>query len=364
MEQTSQRELRAIDPTWSIAELMARIVRALVGDGPALCLGSTPARQVSKAIALVVPTSGSTGIRKEVGISASALLASAKASHKYLGAKPGQIWSLLLPLTHIAGINVLIRSLELGTTPIDLSSHTGKYPSVDFTSVVPTQLYRALHSDDDLLQHLQSAKAVLVGGAALSDELRSLALSAQINIVETYGMTETCGGCVYNGTPLEGVTVEIGEHSVIKIAGPVLATTYINDPQLWSEVFDNGWFTTSDLGIIENGLLAVAGRVDDIIISGGENISLSAIEKELEQSFPGIIAAAFPIDDPEWGQSIYLAIAGANHPEESAIKEALVNSLSPAATPKGFLYLQELPKSSLGKIDRGQLIAQQLGSSK
>jgi O-succinylbenzoic acid--CoA ligase len=268
-----------------------------------------------------------------------------------------------LPLTHIAGINVLIRSLELGTTPIDLREHLGEYPRVDFTSIVPTQLYRALHSDSDLLKHLQSAKAVLVGGAALSDELRDLGLAAQINIVETYGMTETCGGCVYNGTPLEGVSVEISSHGVVKIAGPVLATTYINNPELWLDVCHDGWFTTSDIGVIENGLLRIAGRVDDIIISGGENISLSAVEKELERSFPGIVAAAFPIDDAEWGESIYLAIAGPTHPEEEDLKKALINSLGVAATPKGFLYLADLPRSSLGKIDRGKLISQALGSS-
>ena len=356
MEQTSQRELRAIDPTWTVAELMAHIVSALASDGPALSLGSVSAAEVPKSIALVIPTSGSTGVSKEVGLSASALIASARASHKYLGAEPGHTWSLLLPLTHIAGINILIRSLELGTTPLDLSHHVGKYPKVDFTSVVPTQLFRALHSDQDLLEHLQSAQAVLVGGAALTPELRALGISAGINIIETYGMTETSGGCVYNGTPLEGTSVEISTHGLIKIAGPTLASTYVNNPKLWSEVFHDGWFTTSDIGLIENGLLQVAGRVDDIIISGGENISLSAVEKELERAFPDLIAAAFPVENSQWGDSIFLALAGDNHPSEDEIKEVLVASLGHGATPKGFLYLDELPKSSLGKIDRGTLI--------
>ena len=363
MEQTSQRELRAIDPTWTVAELMPHIVSALASDGPALSLGPTSTYEVPKSIALVVPTSGSTGISKEVAISSRALIASAQASHKYLGAEPGQKWSLLLPLTHIAGINVLIRSLELGTTPLDLSHHTGAFPKVDFTSIVPTQLYRALHADADLLSHLQSAQAVLVGGAALSPELRELGLSANINIVETYGMTETSGGCVYNGTPLEGTTVEISKHGVIRIAGPTLASTYVNVPELWSEVFHDGWFTTSDLGVLEGGLLKVAGRIDDIIISGGENISLSAVEKEFERSFPNITAAAFPVEDPQWGDSIFLALAGTAFPSEDEIKKALVLSLGIGATPKGFLYLDELPRSSLGKIDRGKLIELQRRSS-
>lgn len=356
MEQTSQRELRAIDPTWTIADLMTHIGRALIGDGPALCLDQTQLTSVAHSIAVVIPTSGSTGIRKEVGLSAGALLASAKGANNYLGAKPGQTWSLLLPVTHVAGINVLIRSLELGTIPLDLRSHSGKYPKVDFTSIVPTQLYRALHGDSDLLEHLQSAQTVLVGGSALTHDLRNLAVAAKIKIVETYGMTETSGGCFYNGTPLQGVSVKISTHGTIMIAGTTIASTYVDAPQLWKEVFQDGWFVTSDLGFIENGALKVAGRIDDIIISGGENVSLSAVEKELESAFPGIIATAFPVEDEQWGQSICIAVAGTLHPDEEEIKSTLVKSLGVGATPKGFLYLDELPKSALGKIEKGKLI--------
>jgi O-succinylbenzoic acid--CoA ligase len=363
MELTSQRELRAIDPTWTIADLMTHLVQALQSDGPALCLDQSQLKSVANSIALVVPTSGSTGVRKEVGLSAEALLASAKGANKYLDAKPGQTWSLLLPLTHIAGINVIIRSLELRTTPLDLRSHTGKYPTVDFTSIVPTQLYRALHSDPDLLEHLQGAQTVLVGGSALAHNLRNLALAAKINIVETYGMTETSGGCFYNGTPLQGVSVKISMHGTIEIAGPTIASTYLNAPQLWEEVYQDGWFLTTDLGIIENGSLKVAGRIDDIVISGGENVSLSAVEKELESAYPELIAAAFPIVDKQWGESICIAIAGTFHPNEDEIKSTLVKSLGVGATPKGFIYLEELPKSALGKIERGKLIEKFTGSS-
>jgi len=149
MEQTSQRDIRAIDPTWTLAEIITRLAKALAGDGPAIALSSIASSHGPSEIALVVSTSGSTGSAKEVGLSTDAILASAKATNKYLGAAPGQIWSLLLPLTHIAGINVLVRSLELGTTPLDLRQHKGKYPHADFTAVVPTQLFRALNSDNE-----------------------------------------------------------------------------------------------------------------------------------------------------------------------------------------------------------------------
>lgn len=355
MEQTSQREIRAIDPTWSIAELMARLAKALVGDGPALALGPVSVASAPDRVSLVVNTSGSTGVAKEVGLSASALLESAKSANKFLGAKPGQIWSLLLPLTHIAGINVLVRSLELGTVPIDAREVNGRYPYADFTAVVPTQIFKALNSDSQLLEHLISAQAVLVGGAALSTELREAAINAGINVIETYGMTETCGGCIYDGTALDGTEFEIDELGVISIASKFLATTYLNAPDAWSERIRNGYFVTADLGKIENGKLIVTGRSDDVIITGGENVSLSEVESVVRDTFTGIECAAFALPDSQWGQSLQLAIAGELKPEQSAINEYLSTKISRAAKVKNFIYIAELPRTSLGKVDRAKL---------
>lgn len=172
MEQTSQREIRAIDPTWTIAEITARLAKTLAGEGPAITLGPISVETIPSEIAVVVSTSGSTGDAKEVGLSAGAIFASSKATNKFFGASKGQTWSLLLPLTHIAGVNVLVRALELGTIAIDARGITGKYPDADYTAIVPTQLFRALNGDADLLAHLLSAKSVLVGGAALDPKLR------------------------------------------------------------------------------------------------------------------------------------------------------------------------------------------------
>ena len=211
MEQNAQRELLAANPEWSVRELMSRLAEALASQGPALSLGQSATRIVDGDISLVVATTGSSGVAKEVGLSAAALVSSAQGSNKFLGASAGDTWSLLLPATHIAGINVLIRCLELGTEPVDLRKHQGPYPQVSFTAIVPTHLFRALKADSNLLKHLVDAKAVLVGGAALSDALRKEATAAGINIVTTYGMTETCGGCIYNGQALSGVEVKIIE---------------------------------------------------------------------------------------------------------------------------------------------------------
>ena len=346
MEQTSQRELRTVDPAWSLSELMARIAKALVSDGPALSLIQSSMETVPARTALVVTTTGSSGVAKEIQLSAGALLTSAKASNKYLDAEFGNTWSLLLPLNHIAGINVLIRSLELGTTPTNLIGYEGKYPKVDFTSVVPTQLYRALHGDTNLLEHLQNARAVLVGGAALTSALRSEAEAAGINVIETYGSTETSGGCIYDGVPLEGVEIAIGEAGRIALKGKNIAYQLVNG---------DGWYYTSDAGEIVEGKLIVRGRIDDVVITGGENISLTAIERVVGQTLPRIQVAAFAVADPEWGQAIHLAVVDADSTIEAQIQSALESEIGSAGKIKGFHYLPELPLIGIGKVDRAAL---------
>jgi O-succinylbenzoic acid--CoA ligase len=364
MDHTSQREIRAIDPTWTIADLMARLATALDGDGPAIALSSIASSHVPSEIALVVSTSGSTGSAKEVGLSAKAILTSAKSTNDYLGAKSGQVWSLLLPLTHIAGINVLARCLELGTTPLDLREHEGKYPHADFTAVVPTQLFRSLNGDADLLEHLLSAKSVLVGGAALDPTLREQATAAGIKVVESYGMTETCGGCVYDGNALPGTKILIAESGLIWISTGSLATSYLNDPDGWDHLVEDGYFQTSDIGEFRDGKLLVTGRSDDVIITGGENISLAAVEKVVRNTLTGVECAAFAITDTQWGQSLHLAIAGSAHPDELAINERLSSQISVAAKIKRFIYLDKLPRTSLDKIDRSKLIEIAQGDSR
>lgn len=346
MEQNAQREVRTVDPAWSLSELMARIAKALVADGPALALTPIESTSVSGRTALVVTTTGSSGNPKHVALSASALLTSARASNKFLGAEFGNTWSLLLPLNHIAGINVLIRSLELGTTPTNLIGYEGKYPKVDFTAIVPTQLYRALNGDENLLAHLQGAKAVLVGGAALTQHLRVQAESAGIKVVETYGSTETSGGCIYDGLPLDGVEISIGADQRIAIKGKIIAHELISE---------DGWYYTSDAGHFDGDNLVVDGRIDDIIISGGENISLTAIERVVGELLPDIQSAAFAISHPEWGQSVHLALVGADTSIESSIQNALSDELGAASKIKGFHYLQELPLIGIGKVDRAAL---------
>ena len=343
MDTSSQRKILRVSPACEISQLAGEITAALVGDGPTLGFGEISSEYAPSYAAVAIGTTGTTGTAKEVLLTSTALISSARASNKFIGAQSGQTWSLLLPLTHIAAVNVIVRSMELGTTPIDLRDFAGEYPNADYTAIVPTQLFRALNGDRRLLDHLKSAKAVLVGGAALPQSLRNQAKLAGITVITTYGMTETCGGCVYDGMTLDGVEVEI-RNGTIFIKGPVLAS---------SISLNESWYETSDLGEYENDRLVVTGRSDDVIISGGENLSLNAVENSLSVAFPNVQFAAFAVEDPQWGQSLHLAVVGTISDHE--ILAQLEKDLGVFAKPKGVHRMTSLPLLGIGKIDRKSL---------
>ena len=340
MDKSSRRELLHVGEQWSIPQKIEALYAALRNDGPALAFGESPFSEVPATCAVVIPTSGSTGSPKSVALSAPALLASARASHAYLGAQLGDRWSLLLPTTHIAGVNVLVRSIELGTKIVDVDS------SADFTAIVPTQLHRALHGDEKLLKHLVDAKSVLVGGSSTPSELLQSAAMAGINIVTTYGMSEMSGGCIYNGRALDGVKVRVVV-GVIELDGPMKAIGYLGEDPF------SGFFRTSDLGELHDGVLHVIGRADDQIISGGEKISLGTITDFLNTgSSQEFVAVGVP--DIEWGQA--LAIASNGVIDEAQIREKLRSAFGLHVTPKRYLGNIELPVTSIGKPDRKKLM--------
>ncbi len=349
MVKTSPRELVSVPPEWSITQLMRVLKAALDGDGPALAFGPSKFQQVNPDIAVVIPTSGSTGAPKEVALSAMALRASARAAHQFIGAKPLDRWSLLLPINHIAGVNVLVRALELNSEVIDLRKSMD-YVDADFTSIVPTQLYRAINGEKELLAHLQKMKTVLVGGSATSELLKKDAQANGIHVVTTYGMSEMSGGCIYNNQPLAGVDVEIDSIGRIALKGPMQATTYLGDAETWQMNKLNDWFLTSDLGKIVEGKLFVEGRIDDQIISGGEKISLTVLEEILTEKFPTSSFMACAVTDPEWGQA--LCLASKTILNQAEIKEFLRVRLGAYAVPKYFLDEVEFPFTTIGKPDR------------
>jgi O-succinylbenzoic acid--CoA ligase len=282
-------------------------------------------------------------------LSSAALIASANASHKYLGATPGDSWSLLLPTTHIAGLNVIVRATALGSRVID-NRNTENYVDADFVSIVPTQLYKALTSDSKLLEHLTAAEAVLVGGAPLSDKLKKEAANKHVKIITTYGMTEMSGGCVYNQKPLEGVDVKISDAGLIQLSGPMIASGYLLANGQLEKFADSESFDTTDLGEITNGMLKVLGRVDDVIISGGEKISLSAVEEIIKQILPKMDLITFAMADELWGEKLCLASTSLIDIED------LRTNLDSILTPKEIFLFEEIPTTMLGKPDRKRAI--------
>jgi len=311
MENNAKSERFKYQHSWSITQTLEKLIEAL-----------------REGWDISISTSGSTGAPKEILIPASAMIYSARNSNAYLGAKPGNRWSLLLSPEHTAGINVLVRSIELGTTPVTENE------SADFTAIVPTQLFRALNGDLKLLNHLKGCRAVLVGGAHADEHLLTQAKANGINCVTTYGMTETSGGCVYNGTPLPGVEIQIGE--TIEIKGPMLARVKLKD----------GYFVTSDLGKIEDGKLIILGRADDVINSGGKKVSLSKVENALGEAF-----AAFGTDNSEWGAALNIATTSQMSDDEIQ----LVLSVKFGVKALNIYRVNEIPRTALEKIDRQAL---------
>lgn len=416
-----------------------------------------PARASGRSVGvdMVLRTSGSTtGTGKLVGVSMDALVASARATHKRLGG-PG-IWVLALPAYHAAGVQVLVRAAVAGTHVFNAYKEGGFNPqhlaqvidaacvaaadcdagsSFDddavsscaggaggeaegalaaddsgracpvYTSLVPTQLRRAL-DDEQLRGALARLDAVLIGGAAADAQLLEQAKAAGIRVVTTYGMSETCGGCVYDGQPLPGVSMDVDQATgAIWLSGPMLATGYLGDEELTRRCFvsrpqtgvgasgvggtasaaesaeagaggpgagsDAGageparrWFITSDRGHIVDGRLQVLGRLDDVIISGGIKVEPGPIEALLALNPLVSECAVVGLPDLQWGQVVTAVVVPASMPglgrvDEGAIlaqiRVYLEQKLSGAQCPKQVLLADALPYKGIGKVDRRAL---------
>ncbi|MGZ5415913.1 MAG: AMP-binding protein [Nocardioides sp.] len=305
---------------------------------------------------LVIETSGSTGEPKRVVLSRAAMRASATATAARLGG-PGQ-WLLNLPATYVAGLQVLYRSVLAGTEPVvqegpfaaAVAAMTGERR---YVSLVPTQLHRML-ADPAEVRALRSLDTVLVGGAAVPEALRARSVEAGVHVVATYGMSETCGGCVYDGHPLDGVAVAIGSEGRVRIAGPVLFDGYDGLPDLTGEMLRDGWFHTQDLGRLdEDGRLQVLGRADDVVLSGGVNVPGPAVAARL-RDHPAVEAAeVVGAEDPEWGQRVVACVVGDLPLDEARDWVAAVHPRSWA--PHQLLRLEEIPLLHNGKVDRVRL---------
>lgn len=305
--------------------------------------------------AVVVRTSGSTGTPRRVVLSAAALRASAVATQSRLGG-PGQ-WLLALPATSVAGLQVLIRSLLAGTEPVDAAARPSFADAMRdlsgeraYVSLVPTQLHRLAAAGE--LELLRRFDAVLVGGAALAPGLAGRCVDAGVQLVQTYGMSETCGGCVYDGRPLDGVALRLDVDGRVHLAGPVLFDGYEGDHAASAQVLRDGWFSTSDVGHLDaDGHLEVLGRVDDMVLSGGVNVALPAVTRAL-QSMPGVAdAVAVGVPDEEWGARVVACLVGEDNTLE-AVRDHVSATLPRTWAPRAVLTLDAVPLLPGGKPDR------------
>jgi o-succinylbenzoate---CoA ligase len=321
-------------------------------DPPAA--GQAAAAPIADDTAVVIATSGSTGRPKAVELSAAALTASATASLRRIGASPWSRWLCCLPTFHISGLGVLVRSLVTGTDPVIAAAVSPELiaeSACGYVSLVPTQLRRLL----DAGAGPGTVRAVLLGGAASADTLLTDARSAGWRVITTYGMSETCGGCVYDSVPLDDVQVRISEGSV-EIAGPTLFSRYLGEPERTASVLADRWFRTADLGSwLPDGRLGIRGRVDDVIITGGEKVLPGEVEAVLGTA-PGVAdVVVVGLPDPEWGEAVTAVIVPvnpANPPGLAALKSNVRGVLSGYAAPKRVVVVSQFPLLPSGKPDR------------
>lgn len=355
-----------VAPGEDLAALRGRLERVL-------------AQGVPPGADLILRTSGSScGTGSLVAMSAAALAASARATYARLEG-PGR-WVLALPAHHVAGLQVLVRSALAGCLPVVVDTHAGfsaqalaegleealslSGQAPVYTSLVPTQLLRCLE-DPRAVAALARAAAVLVGGAATNPALHQRALAAGVRVVRTYGMSETGGGCVYDGRPLEGVSVRLQDPDAdgvgrVVLAGPVLAEACWEGSSLLRRGPDGAAeLLTSDRGRLNDGVLTVLGRVDDVIVTGGVKVEPRVVE-EVVASLAGVAqCCVVAVPDAQWGAAVVAVVVASPGQvlEAEGLRVAARARLDGAHAPKHVLVVDRLPERGPGKVDRRAVAA-------
>ncbi len=350
--------------------VLAALAGLLDGSGTAFApvpADSVAAERVRQAVApdepvepgtgVVLTTSGSSGEPKGVVLSTSALVASATATHERLGG-PGQ-WLLPMQPYFVGGLQVLTRSVLAGYAPVVAGDHPTFAAGVmamtaprQYTAMVPTQLARYLETDQDQ-DMLRRFNAIIIGGAAMPAELKAKAVSVGVTAIPAYGMTETGSGCVYAGEPLAGTSLRL-EDGRILINGSTLFSGYRLRPELTAEVLQDGWFRTPDRGELVDGRLRVLGRVDDVVISGGVNVTVTAVQARLLQHPDVKDAVVLGVPDAEWGSRVVAFVVG--NLERDAARDFVSEVLPRAWAPRQVVVLGALPMLASGKVDRQRLL--------
>lgn len=312
----------------------------------------------------IVETSGSSGVPKRVVLSDAAVDASTTAANEALGGA-GQ-WVLCLPEQFIAGRNVIWRN-EVGGSPLVRTS--GSFTAEAFveaveslehrrryTSLVPTQLARLVDAaalDASFIAPIRRLDRILLGGQRAPVGLIERAARLGWRVTRTYGSTETCGGCVWDGRAIGDTKVRLTDQ--IEISGPHLADGYedasLTDERFITDRTGTRWYRTGDAGSLVGGQLQVSGRIDDVIISGGVNISLAAVEHVVQVFAPDAVVVS--TRDDAWGE--VPVVVTTLRPSLREIRQAVANALGKPARPNHVVTVSVIPTTPTGKPDRRKL---------
>jgi o-succinylbenzoate---CoA ligase len=349
-----------LDPDAPAPELAALLAAArpthlLDGDGRRRRPGGGSAEA---GLAAVVATSGTAGAPKLVELGADAVGWSARATSAALAAGPGDRWLCCVPVHGVAGLAVLARAWHTGLPvevhdrfdPVAVAEAAGRETLV---SLVPTQLRRLLAAGDRAARF----RRVLLGGGPVPADLAADAAARGVQVVRTYGLTETFGGMVHDGHPLDGAEVRVaGPEGEVLVRGPMLFRRYRGDPGRTAAVLRGGWLRTGDLGRLgPDGRLAVLGRLDDLVVSGGVNVHPDEVEAVLA-THPGVAEAAVAgRPDPEWGQRVAAFVVPrdpARPPTLAELRAFTRRRLAAAKAPRELVLVPALPRGPSGKLLR------------
>lgn len=320
----------------------------------------------------ILYTSGSSASPKGVLLSRRAFIASAQASERNLGWRDDDRWALCMSIARIGGLSVVTRCLVARRPvflagPFDAAALAGmlEHHTITILSLVPTMLHRMLDLEPEWRppKHL---RAVLVGGAPLSSALLERSLARGVPVLPTYGSTETCSqvatqrfgttptAATGSGKPLDGVEIRTpGGH--IHVRGSVVMNSYYPGNAHPNPFLDGHWLDTGDRGELDTeGYLHVWGRGEEVVLTGGENVSCPEVEAMLA-TFPAVEdVCVFGVEDEKWGEVVAVAIVWkADHPRDhDALRNHLWKQASPFKMPRRICSLPEMPRTPAGKIDR------------
>lgn len=318
----------------------------------------------------IVYSSGTTGAPRGALLSRRAFVASSRAHAENLGWRPDDRWLLAMPPAHVGGLSILTRCLIARRTVVLADGAFSPSRTiallcderVTLLSLVPTMLSRLIGHDSSWNAPAW-LRAVLVGGAPLAPSLRRRAIERGLPILTTYGFTEACSqvttqrrsqsGTEGSGAPLAGVRVRVADGEV-QVRGDTMMDGYVGDAHSEARWTDDGWFRTRDQGRFEeDGQLHVSGRLDDVIVTGGENVAPAEVEAVIADVDGVESVCVFGMPDAEWGQEVVAAIAGGSRKvDPGGLRAALSSQLASFKRPKRVAWLDALPLNRNGKIDR------------